>query len=68
MSSETRPETDQDRLRKLARIEELAAGVEERWRRVGRLSRIEEDVRELLNEIRRSAVPIKKSPRAVRDK
>jgi Asp-tRNA(Asn)/Glu-tRNA(Gln) amidotransferase C subunit len=59
-------ETDQARLLKLARIEELAAGVEIRWRRAGQITRVEEAIRELLLEIRRPAVSVTK-PRQARE-
>ena len=67
MSQPKENETDEynrQRLLKLDRIEELATAVEVRWKRAGRLSRIEEDVRELLDEIRRSAEPVKRKKTA----
>lgn len=60
MSQETIQDNDQARLRKLDKIEELAAGLQARWRRVGRLSALEEEVKELLAEIRRSPERIKR--------
>jgi hypothetical protein len=60
MTQEAERQREQEfKLLKLERLEEMGVALELRWRRAGRLSRIEEHVREFLSEVQRSALPVK---------